>query len=292
MEQPYVLMTDSDSDMPYEIIEKRHLPIVKMPYVLDGVEYFDDGGKTVDAHTFFDKMRAGASPVTSLLPTADYLEYFEPILKEKDLLFIAFSSNMSNTIANIREARDILLQKYPERRFVLVDTLSICAPQTMLVEQAHDLYLQGKSMDEVAQWVEDNKMRSHAWFTVDDLKYLKRGGRISSTSAFFGSVLDIKPILVMGRGGKIDPADKVQGRKKAMRYLVDKACALIENPESQEVVIMHADVPQDAEKLKEMLIQKIPNIKAFRTQAVGPVIGSHCGPGTLAVCFMGKEREI
>ena len=135
-------------------------------------------------------------------------------------------------------------------------------------------------------------MRSHAWFTVDDLKYLKRGGRISSTSAFFGTMLDIKPVLVMGKGGKIDPADKVQGRKKALKTLADKAVQYIEHPEDQEMVIMEADVMDDAVRVKEMLLQRIPGLKSVRIQPVGPVIGAHCGPGTLAVCFMGREKDI
>lgn len=290
--QNYVFMTDSDSDLPFFIADQRGIPVVKMPYTLNGKEYLDDNGRAGVEHDFFEQMRAGASTGTSLLPEADYLEYFEPILKEKDLLFVAFSSNMSATLQNVRSAREKLLAKYPERKFMIVDTLSISAPMTLLIVGAHDLYEQGKSMEEVAQWIEDNKMRAQAWFTVDDLTYLKRGGRISSTSAFFGSVLDIKPILVMGRGGKIDPADKVQGRKKAMRYLVDKTAELIENPEDQELVIMHADVMPDAEKLRDMLMLKIPSIKAIRIQMVGPVIGAHCGPGTMAICFMGKERSI
>ncbi len=292
MPRNYVFMTDSDSDLPFDIADRLNIPVVRMPYALDGVEYFDDNGRSGDAHEFFQRMRDGANPVTSLLPTETYLEYFEPILKESDLLFLAFSSKMSATIRNIFEAREMLLKKYPDRKFMVVDTLNISAPMSLLIIGAHKLYAEGRPMEEVAQWVEDNKMRSHAVFTVDDLKYLKRGGRISSTSAFFGTVLDIKPILVMGKGGKIDPADKVQGRKKALRTLVERTAENIENAGEQELVIMEADVPEDAQRLKEMLMQRIPDIRAIRIQAVGPVIGAHCGPGTLAVCFMGKEKTI
>jgi DegV family protein with EDD domain len=237
-------------------------------------------------------MREGANPATSLLPTEAYLEYFEPILKEKDLLFIAFSSQMSSTINNIYEAREILLGKYPDRKFIVVDTLSISGPQTLLILGAHALYEQGKSMEEVEQWVRDNRMRAHAWLTVGDLKYLARGGRISSTSALFGSVLDIKPIICMGRGGKLDPAEKVQGRKKALRTIVERTAEYIEHPEEQTVIILQGDVPDEAEKLSELLKARIPAIKEIRIQIIGPVIGAHCGPGTLACCFMGKERSI
>ena len=135
-------------------------------------------------------------------------------------------------------------------------------------------------------------MRAHAWLTVGDLKYLARGGRISSTSAFFGSMLDIKPIICMGKGGKLDPAEKVQGRKKALRTLVERTAEYIENPEDQIVLVMQADVKYEAEWVAEMLKQRLPTLKGVRIQAVGPVIGAHCGPGTLAICFMGKERAI
>ena len=292
MPQDYVFMTDSDSDLLYSIADERNIPVVKMPYSLDGKEYFDDNGRSGVEKDLFDRMRKGATPSTSCLPTPAYLEYFEPILKEKDLLFIAFSSQMSSTINNIFEAREQLLKKYPARKFIVVDTLSISAPMTLLVLGAHDLYLQGKSMEEVEKWVLDNRMRAHAWLTVGDLKYLARGGRISSTSAFFGSMLDIKPIICMGKGGKLDPAEKVQGRKKALRTIVDRTAEYIEHPENQTVVIMQADVEEEAKALEKMLRQHIPAIKDIRIQTVGPVIGAHCGPGTLACCFMGKERSI
>ena len=130
MEQNYVFMTDSDSDLLYSIAEEKHIPVIKMPYALDGKEYYDDNGKAGMEREFFARMRAGATPTTSMLPTDVYLEYFEPVLKEKDLLFVAFSSQMSNTILNIYEARKQLLEQYPARKFTVVDTLSISAPQT------------------------------------------------------------------------------------------------------------------------------------------------------------------
>ncbi len=292
MAQDYVFMTDSDSDLLFSIADEKHIPVVKMPYTLDGKEYFDDNGRAGVEKDFFRRMREGAMPNTSLLPTEAYLEYFEPILKEKDLLFVAFSSKMSSTINNVYEARSILLKKYPERKFTVVDTLSISGPMTALLVKAHALYEQGKTMDEVESWLLENRMRAHAWLTVGDLKYLARGGRISSTSALFGSVLDIKPIICMGKGGKLDPVEKVQGRKKALRTIVDRTAENILNPEDQTVIILQGDVPDEAEKLAEMLRQRIPEIKEIRIQIIGPVIGAHCGPGTLACCFLGKERSI
>lgn len=288
----YTFMTDSNSDLPYAIKDELDIPVVYMPYVIDGVEHFADLGRGGDNKGFYDKMRAGAAPVTSLLPKADYLSYFEPILEKGDLLFLAFSSQLSNTIANIHAAREELLAKYPERKFMVVDTMNISAPQLILILGAHALYREGKSMEEVAQWVEENKMRSHAWITVDDLKYLKRGGRISGAAAFFGTMLSLKPIVVMGKDGKIAPAEKVQGRQKALRVIAERTAQNIENPESQTIIIMHADAPEDAKRLEELIRQRIPELKGVMTIFVGPVIGTHCGPGTVASCFLGKEKTI
>lgn len=292
MAQNYVFMTDSDSDLLYSIADEKNISVVRMPYILDGQEFFDDNGRAGVEKEFFDKMRQGAAPSTSLLPKEVYLEYFEPILKEKDLLFVAFSSQMSATINNVYAAREELLEKYPERKFIVVDTLSISAPQTLVILGAHELYEQGKSMEEVEQWIRDNRLRAQAWFTVDDLKYLRRGGRISATSAVFGTVLDIKPIITMSKAGKLDPAEKVQGRKKAIRTLVDRTVENIEHPEDQTLIILHADAEDEAKRMAEMIRNRIPELKDIRIQMIGPVIGAHCGPGTLASCFMGKERKI
>ena len=287
----YVFMTDSDSDLPLALKEQYDIPVVSMPYTLEGKEYFDDLGKTVDHKTYFDKMRAGATPTTSALNQADYEEYFEPILQKSDLLFLAFSSQMSCTIQDIYATREELLKKYPERKFIVVDTLSISGPQTLLILGAHKLYREGKTMEEVAAWVEQNKTRAQAYFTVDDLKYLRRGGRLSATSAVLGTMLDLKPIIVETKEGKLTPIEKLRGRRKAISYILDKTCENITDVDDQEVIVLQADAMDEANKIKETLEQRIPGVHV-RIDAVGPVIGAHCGPGTLATCFLGKERPI
>lgn len=288
----YVFMTDSNSDMPYTYRDQYDIPLVYMPYCLGNEEYVSDLGRGSMYKDLFARMRKGEAPSTSLLPIPSYLELLEPIVKDHDILFIAFSSQLSATFDNLCMARDELLEKYPNRKFLIVDTLSIAGPEFILIRHAHELYRKGKPMEEVAAWVEANKMRVHAWITVDDLVYLKRGGRISGSTAFLGSMLNLKPILVLGRNGRICPAEKVQGRKKALRVLAERTVQLIENPEEQDIIIMHADILEEAEFLKEMLIQKIPNVRSVQLLHVGPVIGTHCGPGTVAACFLGKEREI
>lgn len=287
----YAFFTDSDSDLPFRFVDELELNMVYMPYMVDGKEYFDDLGRNGKEKEFFDAMRKGAAPVTSLLPTAAYEEYFEPVFAAgRDILFVAFSSQLSGTIQNIYAAREELLQRYPERRMIVVDTLSISLPQSILVLKAHELYRQGKTMDEVAAWLEENKSRSQAFFTVDDLTYLRRGGRISAVAATVGTMLDLKPIITEGKNGKLLSTDKVRGRKQALRTLAELAAQNIDDPAEAEMYVIHADAPEDAERLVQMLNEKIPGLKGISLRYVGPVIGAHCGPGTVAVCFFGKER--
>lgn len=292
MQQNYVFMTDSDSDLLYQIAEARSIPVVRMPYMLDGVEHLDDNGRTGQEKAMFQRMREGAVPSTSQLPQAVYEEYFEPVLQQQqDLLFVAFSSTMSATIQNVYAAREELLKKYPGRRMVVVDTLSISAPMSALLLQAHDLYLQGASMEEVEKWLLDNRLRAQAWFTVENLQYLKRGGRITAAQAALGSMLQLKPVMTLSREGRIESVQKVQGRKRAMRELADKVEKYIENPDTQEVIILHGDDEAAAEEVKKLVLDKVPQVKSVRIQMLGPVIGAHCGPGLLCVGFMGKERD-
>ena len=290
--QNYVFMTDSDSDLPLELKQQYDIPVVYMPYSLDGKEYFDDLGQSLDHKSFYDKMRAGSQPTTSALNETVYLEYFEPILSSgRDLLCAVFSNQLSATVKAIYAAREELLKKYPERKFIVVDTLSISAPQTILVLKAHEMYRAGKPMEEVAQWLEDNKLRAQAWFTVDDLKYLQRGGRVSATAAALGTLLDWKPIRTETLEGKLAAAGKVRGRRKAMSYIVEKAVENVADQKEALGIILHADAMDDAQKLREMLVEKLPEMD-IRIYPVGPVIGTPAGPGTIAFCFLGKKREI
>ena len=285
----YVFMTDSDSDLPYDLKVRYDIPVVYMPYTLDGKQYYDDLGQSLDHAAYFQAMRDGAMATTSALNKQNYLDYFEPILREKDLLFIAFSSQMSMTIREVYAAREELLAKYPERKFIVVDTLSISVPMTLLVLKAHELYRAGKPIEEVAKWVEDNRTRAQAFFTVDDLKYLRRGGRISATAAVMGNMLDLKPIIVEGRDGKLISVDKVRGRKKAVNYIVEHSVEQIEDQKESIGVVLHADAAEEAERMRDMLQARLPEM-TIRVDNIGPVIGAHCGPGTLAFCFLGKER--
>jgi len=172
-----------------------------------------------------------------------------------------------------------------------VDTLSISGPMTLLVLKAHEMYRSGAPMEEVAAWLEANKLRAQAFFTVDDLMYLKRGGRISSTAAAMGTMLDLKPVITETREGKLNSVAKLRGRKKAINYLLDQAAENIVDPKESMIIVLNADAPEEAEKVRTQLLARMPEADV-RIYPVGPVIGAHCGPGTVAICFLGKERAV
>ena len=287
MDQNYVFMTDSDSDLPFHLKKQYDIPVVYMPYALDGKEYFDDLGQMLDHKTYYDMMRNGAVPVTSALNEATYLDYFEPILKEKDLLFVAFSSKLSSTIQAVYSAREKLLEKYPERKFTVVDTLRISGPMTLLVLKAHEMYRAGKSMEEVAGWLEANKLRAQAYFIVDDLKYLKRGGRISATTALLGTALNVKPVLHVDNEGHLIKVTQVHGRKKAIRKMAEMLGETMY--EGSPVFISHGDCMEDVQLLQKILKEEY-HVEVQIVTYVGALIGAHSGPGTLALFFRGKER--
>ena len=290
MDQNYVFMTDSDSDLPFHLKEKYSIPVVYMPYALDGKEYFDDLGQMLDHKSYYDMMRNGAVPVTSALNEASYIDYFEPVLKEKDLLFVAFSSKLSCTLQAVYSAREKLLEQYPERKFIVVDTLRISGPMTLLVLKAHEMYRAGKPIEEVAAWLEENKLRAQAYFIVDDLKYLKRGGRISATAATVGTMLDLKPIIFEAPDGTLTSNDKIRGRKKAIAFIVDKMLENAPDPEESPIIVLNADSMEDAERTKSLVEQKLPGANVM-IENVGPVIGAHAGPGTIALCFIGTKPQ-
>ena len=289
MDQSYIFMTDSDSDLPFHLKQEYDIPVVYMPYALDGKEYFDDLGQMLDYKSYYDMMRGGAAPVTSALNEASYIEYFEPVLKDgKDLLFVAFSSKLSCTLQAVYSAREKLLEQYPDRQFIVVDTLRISGPMTLLVLKAHEMYRAGKPIGEVASWLEENKLRAQAFFIVDDLKYLKRGGRISATAATVGTMLDLKPIISEAPDGTLTANDKIRGRKKAIAFIVEKMLECAPDPAESPLIVLNADSIEDAERTKALVEQKLPGAKVM-IENVGPVIGAHAGPGTIALCFIGTR---
>ena len=285
----FILMTDTNSDIIYTFVDKYDIKMIYMPYYIDGQELYSDLARSTRTQEFYQAMKAGVTPTTSLLTQAQYVDYFEPYLQEgQDILFISFSSNLSASIQQAKDAIEELSEKYPDNRIVHVDSTCISFAEALMVIEAAKLRQAGKSLDETAKIITDNRMNYHSWIAVDDLVYLKRGGRLSATSATMGTIMDIKPILTISEDGRIVPAMKVKGRKKAIKSLLGKFEEL--SVEKKLVTVLDADCTVEADALQKELEARYEGIEVLRIP-VGPVICTHCGPGTIALVFPGKDRS-
>jgi len=290
-QQDYIIMTDSNSELPLSVAQKYQVPFVRMPYLLEGCEHTYDLGEGTDLPGFFTRMRGGSVPTTTTYPPQHYIDLWEPVLaKGRDILFVSFSSRLSNAFSFITAAAAEVKDKYPERRIELFDSLSISGGMALLVYGALRLHAAGAPMDEVMAWLSANTQRANHYFTVGDLVYLKRGGRITASAAFMGTMLNIKPILILTPEGTIVSKEKVKGRKKSIQTLADAVTERAEDPAGNACIILHGDCEVDALQLRSLIEQKIRFGEVF-LQYIGPVIGTHAGPDTLGVCFLGKERS-
>ena len=284
----FIIATDSDTEIPYTFADQYNIPVFLMPYTVDGEERLFDLGRNTDFVGFYDELRNGADAITSTRSPADIAEFFRDIVKEgKEVLYLSFSSALSGHYDLTQMAKNIVLEEMPEARIELVDTLRISMGAGQLVMHAQRLKEEGKSLEEIRDWVIENRQRSHAWFSVDDLNYLKKGGRLSGAAAAIGTILDVKPILKLNHEGKIVAADKVKGSKKIQKFFLNVIQENVENPEEQTAFLLHADNMEAALKMKELINENV-SFGEVMIQDVGPVIGCHTGPGVLAVIFMGK----
>ncbi|MGE5495210.1 MAG: DegV family protein [Burkholderiales bacterium] len=288
----YVIATDSDTEIPYTFADEHNIPVFLMPYTVNGEEKLFDLGRNTDFIGFYEGLKRGDDAITSTRPPADIENFFRDIIKDgKELLYLAFSSALSGHYELALMAKSNVEEDYPNARIEVVDTRRISMVAGILVMQAQALKEQGKTLDEVKDWVIGNRNKAHGWFSVDDLNYLKKGGRLSSTAATLGTILDVKPILTFNSEGKLIVADKMKGTKKVMKYFLNVIQENVENPEEQTGYVLHANDMENAIKLKEMVAENVP-FKEVVIQDIGPVIGCHSGPGTLAVVFMGKEQKM
>ncbi len=284
----YIIYTDSACDIKPDILSEWGVLCCSLTFRFNDGKEYSNNDMPVDA--FYAKMREGGVAKTAAVNAETFEIEFEKIIKEgKDVLYIGFSSGLSTTYNSARIAAANLASKYPESKIITVDSLSASAGQGLLVYLANEKKKNGASIEECAQFCEDKKLHICHWFTVDDLVYLKRGGRISPTLAFVGNVLGLKPVLHMDNEGHLVNVSKVRGRKTSIAALGDKLGELSENIEGGVVFISHADCMSDAELLANMLNTKFGVTVKIITD-VGTVIGAHSGPGTLALFFVGKER--
>ncbi len=287
----YAIITDTNGNLPEEIIEKYGIELIVMTYFVDGVEYKGyEKGKKTDLKAFYDKMRDKAETKTSLSSPDVFFNAFEKIVKEqKDILYIGFSGGLSGNYQSSLIAAEMIKEKYPDIKLYTVDTLSASLGEGLLVYNAALMKEAGKTIEEVRDWVEENKLKMCHWFTVDDLSYLRRGGRISATSAIAGTVLGIKPVMHVDNDGKLVAVSKVRGRKAALDAIIKKFEETVVEPENQILALTHADCEADVEYIISEIKKKY-KIKEIVKNFIDPVIGSHAGPGTLALFFFGKER--
>ena len=286
----YVITTDNNADLPEQYYREHQVGCTYLSYNLDGQAYTHETFLPVEE--FYQKMRAGSMPTTAQVNPEQARELFEPILKQgRDILHIAFSSGLSGTYNSVKLAAEELLEEYPGRTIRVIDSLCASLGQGLLVHEAVLRREQGVSLEENAQWVEDHKKNIVHMFTVDDLFHLHRGGRVSKATAVVGSMLNLKPVLHVDDEGKLIAIGKVRGRKKSLLALVDGMKEKIGSyaDSCHTIFISHGDCEEEA-RFVEKKVKEIYDINTVIINYVGPVIGAHSGPGTMALFFLGDQR--
>jgi len=284
----FVITVNSTVDLPKEWLEERNVPVMPLKYTIDGETYPDMDG--LSAKEFFQKLREGHMSVTSQINPDEAREMLEPIVKEgKDILHLAFSSGLSGTYNSMRIAAEELSEEYPDAKIVVIDTLCACMGEGLLLHKALQLKEQGKTLDEIAAWVEENKLHICHNVTVDDLNHLHRGGRISKTAAVLGTLVQVKPIIHVDNDGKLQVIGKERGRRKSLNKIVDMSVEQAKGWENDLVMITHGDCLEDAQYVEKRVKEKM-GVENVLINNIGTVIGSHTGPGVVAVFCMGNKR--
>ena len=287
----YVIVSDATLDLPSEVIKKFNIKVIPMVFDLDDVTYthFPDE-RELSIEDFYGKLKNGGTSVSSQISPLVYEEFFEEILKEdKDILYICFTSGMSGTFNVSSFVMNELKEKYPSHKIYNVDSLCACIGEGLLVLNAAMKKDEGLSIDELKDWVNENKQNVRHWFTVKDLFHLKRGGRISSVEALVGTALKIRPVLSVDEAGKLTVISKIRGSKKELEYLLNKLLEEGNNLNNQTIIIGHGDDFEQANLLKSMIEEK-GLVKEVIVSKIGPIIGTHTGPGMLALTFLGNKQ--
>lgn len=287
----FKIFTDTSANLPDEVIEKFDISILPLTFMVDGVQHssYSKEQKT-DLERFYKMMRDGKVVTTSLPNLVDSKAQLEEALnKGDDLLYIGFSSGLSGTYTAIDLILKELAPTYPKQKLLCVDTLAAACGEGLLVWTASEMRDKGKPIEEVHRWLEDNKLKLAHWFTVDDLHFLERGGRVSKTAAFAGTMLNIKPVLHVDNDGHLIPMEKVRGRKKSLDALLKHMEDTMDCPYNYKVLISHGDCEEEAKYVKEQVEDRF-GIKEVYYNCLDPVIGAHSGPGTMALFFFASGR--
>ena len=287
----FIIMTDSCCDLPSEYIKANNIPFAMLPFNYNGREYLDDLGQTVSQKQFFDDLRAGALPKTSQANSESFYKIFKAAAESnKDIVYIGVSSGLSGTYNSANNGKIATLEEFPSVRIYIVDVLTASLGQGLMVMKAVEMKKAGRSAQEIVTEIENSVQSLNTYITVQDLNFLKRGGRISNVAATLGLVMHIKPILTISHEGKVLPLLKIRGRKKSLTKLAELVKEKIKNPETQTIAICHADCYEEAVSLKEEILSMV-KVKDVIIHYIGPVVGSFSGPGGMAVFFMGEQRQ-
>lgn len=294
MQENYILSCESTVDLPYSYVSERNIPVLFYSYTIDGQEYPDDMGRDPEAlPKFYRFLEEGKMPSTSQTNVFKYKEFFTELLEKGDVLHIAFGSGMTPSVTNALKAADMLREEFPNRKIIVVDSLCSSSGYGLLVDEAADMRDRGCTMEEVEQWILDNRKKVHHQFFSTDLKYYRRSGRVSGAAATIGAILNICPIMRLDDTGHIIAYDKVRGKEKAIQRTIQVMEEHAENglQYSGKCWICHSNCLADAEETKEAISQHFPNVNEdIRICDIGTIIASHCGPGTVAIFFFGDER--
>lgn len=291
----YVLSCCSTADLTKEHFIKRDISYIYFHFELDGKMYDDDLGESIAFDDFYRAMAEGADTKTSQINAGEFEEYFEKYLKEgKDILHVTLSSGISGVWNSAMIAKSILEERYPERKIYIVDSLGASSGYGLLMDRLADLRDQGMSVDELYQWAEDHKLNVQSWFFSTDLTFFVKGGRISKASGFVGGVLNICPLMNIDRDGKLIPRYKIRTKKKVIDAIVNQMEQHAENGHDYDgnCYISQSACLEDAEAVVKLIEERFPKMKGkVEINNIGTTIGSHTGPGTVALFFWGEERE-
>jgi len=288
----FIVTTSSTADVSRNYLAEHEIPFISYSYMFMDDEKVcpDDCWGSISAKDYYEKLRRVQS-TTSLVPEATYDEFFRELLKQgKDILHLEMSSGISGSCYNAQKAAEVINGEGHENRIYVIDTLCISSGLGLLVDYVIKMRDGGADIQDIIKWVEENKLLIHHWFTVDDLDFLYRGGRLSKASAVMGSMLKIKPLLNVNNKGKLINLFKIRGRKKVIATIVEKMKEDIVDPDGQTMFICHGDCAEDAEYLKKLILEAFPKVKEIRYFYTGPVIVAHSGPGTLAIFYKGSGR--
>ena len=287
----YTIITDSSCDLPDSLVKELELEVLPLAFIMDGKTYRNyPDNREMAPKDFYNKQREGSMATTNAVNVGEAADAMEAVLKRgEDVLVLAFSSGLSTTCNSFQIAAGDLAEQYPDRKIFVVDTLCASLGQGMFVYQAARLRQAGKSMEEVRDWAEQNRLNQWHWFTVNDLFFLKKGGRVSAATAVVGTMLQIKPVMHVDNEGHLIKVDTARGRKASLNALVDKVGELADNPAAQTMFISNSDCQEDAQYVADQIKARY-GTEEIIINSIGPVIGAHTGPGCVALFFTGKHR--